>query len=199
MTGQQFPPLSNGQVRLRPLGADDLDWVREAETGEYLALRWRLRGAHPNPRDYADQLWTGTLALFAVERSGGEPIGILSAYQADHRNGHCRVAAAQLQQDTSMDTSFLAGLALFLDYLFTGWPFRKLYFETPEYNLAQFASAVDRGLMRQEARLEDFVFLADRYWDVLFLSTTRDAWSAFRRSPAGRYLARSVIENAVPV
>ena len=191
------PALGNGHVRLRALGPHDLDWVRAAETDEFLAFRWRLRGGHPSPHDYVDQIWTGALAVFVVEQAtDGRPIGIVSAYQADHRNGHCRVAAARLHPDGSMDTSFMAGVALFFEYLFTGWPLRKLYLETPEYNIGQFASAVDRGLLRVEARLEEFVFLADRYWDMLFLSVSRDSWSAFRATATGRHLLRRPVDLA---
>lgn len=137
------PALSNGHVRLRALDIADLDWLRAAETDELLAFRWRLRGGHPSPNDFVDQLWHGLLVMFVVEKvDDSASVGILSAYQADQRNGHCRVAGARLSLDGSMDSSFLAGLALFLDYLFGGWPFRKVYLETPEFNLPQFASAV---------------------------------------------------------
>lgn len=198
------PALGNGHVRLRALGPHDLDWLRAAETDEFLAFRWRLRGGHPSPSDYVEQIWGSALAVFVVEQAAdGRPIGIVSAYQPDHRNGHCRAAAARLYPDGSMDTSFMAGISLFFEYLFTGWPFRKLYLETPEYNLGQFSSAVDRGILRVEARLEEFVFLADRYWDMLFLSVSRESWSAFRTTPIGRHLLRrrpdlsTLVHNAV--
>lgn len=185
--------LTNGAIRLRALTMRDMAWLRDAETGEDLAYRWRLHGAHPSPRDHAEQVWQGVLALFVVEQvADGEPLGVLSAYQADHRNGHCRIAAARLGTTDSADTAFLAGIALFYDYLFAGWPFRKLYLETPEFNVGQFGSAVDRGLMRVEARLEEFTYLHGRYWDVLFLSVTRESWAGFRETAAGRRLVRQV-------
>ena len=186
------PALSNGQVRLRALDIADLDWLRAAETDELLAFRWRLRGGHPSPNDFVDQLWHGLLVMFVVEKvEDGTAVGILSAYQADQRNGHCRVGGARLSLDGSMDSSFLAGLALFLDYLFGGWPFRKVYLETPEFNLPQFASAVDRGILEIEARLTEFVFLADRYWDVVFLAVSREKWASLRESVLGRYLLKT--------
>jgi hypothetical protein len=185
------PALSNGHVRLRALDVADLDWLRAAETDELLAFRWRLHGGHPSPNDFVDQLWHGLLVMFVVEKvDDGAAIGLLSAYQADQRNGHCRVAGARLSLDGSMDSSFLAGLAIFLDYLFGGWPFRKLYLETPEFNLSQFASAVDRGILEIEARLAEFVFLADRYWDVVFLAVSREKWAELRESVLGRYLLK---------
>lgn len=192
MGNMKPPALSNGHVRLRALDVADLDWLRAAETDELLAFRWRLRGGHPSPNDFVDQLWHGLLVMFVVEKvDDGAPVGILSAYQADQRNGHCRVAGARLSLDGSMDSSFLAGLAIFLDYLFGGWPFRKLYLETPEFNLPQFASAVDRGILEIEARLAEFVFLADRYWDVLFLAVSREKWAELRESVLGRYLLKT--------
>jgi hypothetical protein len=186
------PVLSNDIVRLRALRVADLDWLREVETDELLAFRWRLRGGHPSPHDFVDQLWHGLLVMFVVEKvADSSAIGILSAYQADQRNGHCRVAGARLALDGSMDTSFLSGLAMFFDYLFAGWPFRKLYLETPEFNLVQFASAVERGILAVEARLTDFVFLMDRYWDVVFLAVTREMWMSTRSSVLGKYLLKT--------
>ena len=183
------PTLSDERVRLRALGPDDLDWLRAAETGAWLSFRWRLHGAHPHPQEYAEQIWAGTLALFVAESAtDARPLGILSAYQPDHRNGHCRVAAARLESSGSADALFLAGLTMFFDYLFSGWPFRKLYLETPEFNIAQFRSALDRGVLQLEGRLREYVFLADRYWDVLFLSVSRQSWAEFRTTTLGRRL-----------
>jgi hypothetical protein len=183
-----IPVLSNGSVRLRALSLRDTEWLRDAETDEFLAFRWRLHGAHPNPFD-AEQIWVGALALFVVERaSDASVMGILSAYQADQRNGHCRVAAARLEPGKSMDTGFMSAVAIFFDYLFGGWPFRKLYLETPEFNVPQFASVIDRGLMSVEARLREFVFLSGRYWDMLFLSVSRETWNLFRSSRPGQHL-----------
>lgn len=188
----RMPALTNGRISLRALSVEDLDWLRAAETSEFLAFRWRLRGGHPNPNDFVDQLWSGLIALFVIEQAGeGEPVGILSAYQADQRNGHCRVAGARLRANASLDSSFMSGLVLFFDYLFGGWPFRKLYLESPEFCLAQFRSAVACGYLTEEARLTEFVFLDDRYWDVVFLSVTRDAWALTRSSR----MAKHLIEN----
>jgi len=189
--------LETDQVRLRALDAGDLDWLRRAETDAQLAFRWRLHGAHPSPMEYADQVWAGTLALFVVEaqpsadRPDGGLLGLVSAYQPDHRNGHCRVAAARLDPAGSADALFLGGVALFLDYLFQGWSFRKVYLETPEFNVGQFRSAIDRGVMRVEARLEEFVYLDGSYWDVLFLAVGREAWGRFGQTALGcRLLAK---------
>jgi hypothetical protein len=186
------PALHNGHVRLRPLAVEDLDWLRAVETGEFLAFRWRLHGGHPSPHDFVDQLWHGLLVMFVVERvSDGSVVGVLSAYHADHRNGLCRVGGARLVRNDSLDTAFLAGLAMLFDYLFDGWPFRKLYLETPEFNLPQFASAVERGVLVVEARLTEAVFLVDRYWDALFLSVSREMWLTMRSSVLGRYLLKT--------
>src|SRR5687767_10077295 len=104
------PALSNGHIRLRAISVEDLDWLRAAEADKSQPFRWRLHGGHPSPYDYVDQLWNGLLALFVVEKVDDRlAVGILSAYHADHRDGHCRIAGARLGADGSMDTSFLSG------------------------------------------------------------------------------------------
>jgi RimJ/RimL family protein N-acetyltransferase len=61
---------------------------------------------------------------------------------------------------------------LFTRYLFDVWPFRKVYFEMPEFNYRQFASA-SGGALRVEARLRDHDYYRGRRWDRLTLAAYR--------------------------
>lgn len=76
-------------------------------------------------------------------------------------------------------TVLMGGLVLLIEHLFRGWPFRKLYFECPEYNLEQFASAVPK-ILTEEARFREYVYYNERYWDLLMLSLTRETWKLQR-------------------
>ncbi len=69
------------------------------------------------------------------------------------------------------------GAALFLEYVFRGWSFRKLYFELPEFNLAQFSRGVNR-LFVEEGRLREHLYYDGRFWDKVILALYRTTWEA---------------------
>jgi hypothetical protein len=104
-----------------------------------------------------------------------EVLGIVVGYDADFRNGHAKVGAARFTDGTAHSLQFVRGAFLFFEYLFRGFPFRKLYLEVPEYNLAQFASGLD-SLFELEGSLRAHTWFDDRYWDLHFLALSRDRW-----------------------
>ena len=67
---------------------------------------------------------------------------------------------------------------MFVDFLFQGWNFRKVYFEAAEFNLAQFSSFFD--LLEPEAQYRQHIFLSDRWWDLHVKSVWRADWPAVR-------------------
>jgi hypothetical protein len=171
MTGPAVVPLHYRSTKLVPLGPHHLGWLRDAELQGPVAFRWRHHGAHPEPHSF-EAVTLSCLAAFVVT-SRNEPCGIVTAYDHDHANQHCKVAAARLGGGAGLAT--IRGTLLLIDYLFHGWPFRKLYFETPEYNLRQFASR-DHLPLREEGRLVEHVFLGSRFHDLVILSLYRDDW-----------------------
>lgn len=168
---------------LVPLAPEHTAGLRNLELSEELAFRWRHGGSHPAPDQYAASLWTDVLCNFLVfdtSSSDGSPIGLVSAYQPDHPNGHCRIAAARFAPSTVAGRHVLRGAMLLLDHVFRGWPFRKVYFEVPEYNLPQFSSGIGT-LLIEEARLADYLYLDGRYWSMCFLAMTREHWDSERQ------------------
>jgi len=81
------------------------------------------------------------------------------------------------------------GMALFLQYVFTCWNFRKLYAEFPEFNLPLFESALRRGYCQLEGRLREHVYFGRRYWDLLTVAVYRDVWDTI----SARQGLRSII------
>jgi hypothetical protein len=162
---------------LVPLAPEHLSALRNLELGDDIAFRWRHGGAHVHPDAYSQSVWDGVLASFLVfdRQNATEPRGLVTAYQADTANGHCRVAATRFGVGTSSSFATIRGLFLLFDYLFKGWNFRKLYLEVPSFNLSQFTSAADH-LFDEEARLVDYVFLDGEYWDLVFLALDRAVW-----------------------
>lgn len=105
------------------------------------------------------------------------------------RNQHAYVAAAKFDS-SDRAPHFLDGVALFVDYVFSTWPFRKIYLEVPSYNLSQLGSQVG-GLLAEEGRLLDHVWLNGRTWDLHLLALYQSSWQARRQE----FLARPVRAN----
>jgi hypothetical protein len=175
-----FPTLTSRHVALRPINPADYASLQLAEVSGEIGHRWRFRGQTPSPEHWAANLWNGVLSQYLVwPTRGGDPAGLVMAYQASFQDGHAYVAATRLNPD-NRSPALMLGLALFLEYLFGTWAFDKLYFEVPEYNLHQFGSSIGR-LLKVEAQLRDHYRYGDRMWDKLTLALYRSDWKASPR------------------
>lgn len=72
-----------------------------------------------------------------------------------------------------------------INYAFAVWPLRKLYAEVLEFNIGTLSS-MTRHLFTEEARLSEWDFFDDRWWDLVYLSLTRVAWESARSRLMGR-------------
>lgn len=173
--GPTLPSLQGRNVFLRPVGPEDYHSLRAVELSEQLGPRWRFRGATPSPEQWSQVTWSSTLAQFlVVARHSNKPIGIAAVHQANFQDGYAYMSAAHFEPSRP-SPAMMIGLAIFLNYVFSCWSFRKLYMEVPEYNYERFASVVDR-YGRLEGRLRDHLHFGDRYWDQLTVAIYRDRW-----------------------
>jgi hypothetical protein len=174
------PPLRTRRVVLKPVSANDYDALRMLELGDSLGPRWRYRGSTPSPETFAQTLWASVLAQYLVCPANGDgpPAGVLVCYGADMQDGFAYVAAAKFDRSRP-SPMVLEGCIIFLEYLFACWPFRKLYFESMEFNLVQFKSGLDR-LLHEEGRLRSHSYLGGRYWDQVTMALYRDEWRESR-------------------
>lgn len=172
----QFAPLRNRFVILRPLTLEDYPYVRQLELTADLGPRWRFRGSTPSPEQWSAMLGqTNILAHFLVmHATTHEVLGVVCVYNPDFQHGHARFAAARFPAQRR-DALFLLGVVLFLDYVFHTWNFRKLYADTPEYNLSQFRSGIGRAFTL-EGVLREHSYYGGRYWDEYILAVHRDRW-----------------------
>lgn len=174
-TNPKFPRLTGKHVYLRPVVVSDYAHLQIAETAEGLGPRWRFRGSTPSPEAWAHTVWNAVLVQYLViDRNQEVPLGIVVVYGASFQDGYARLAAGKFDQ-ADRSPKFMLGVGLALRYVFTCWPLRKLYLETPEYNYAQFASGAGK-LFDVEARLHEYSYLDGRYWDELILSLSRAVW-----------------------
>jgi hypothetical protein len=195
----EFPVASllGEHVFLRQISPEDYRFLRSAELGSELAVRWRFRGASVSPEHWAQNLWQSVLAQYlVVGTQDPTPLGLVAVYQAAFQDGHAYLAAERFQARRP-SPPMIFGLALFIDYVFTCWDFHKLYLEVAEYNLHQFQSGVGR-LFDLEARLRDHIWYGGRHWDQVVLALYRDTWqekgtrllAGARRRPERRLIVR---------
>ena len=167
-------------VSLAPLTDGDLGALYAAAINPRVSHRWRFRGRTPSPEEFRATLYKGSLAQFMIKaRSvGGEPIGLVSAYDADMISGHCYAAVQRTPHGTSNEAVghglMIEGVLTFVQYLFDHFSLRKIYFEIPEYN-RDFLNS-DGGLLEQEGRLIEHQYYADRYWDLYTYALYRSKW-----------------------
>lgn len=171
-------PLHGKNVVLRPLEPSDLPELRRRELREDIAFTWRHHGVHDSPDIFASRLWSESVFQFVVTiRHSQEIDGLITAYQADPFNGTVYLGAARFSSVGR--ASFIGALALAFDYLFFGWPIRKIYFESPGFSVRSFHSAIGR-CFREEGVLREHVFLDGQYWDLHLLALWRDDWAMLR-------------------
>lgn len=171
--------LYGRSVRLRAIDPTDYARLRQAETASPISLRWRLNGQSVPPEHYASSLWNGVLAAFIFESlAPSSGCGVVSAYGADPRHGFAHLAAGTLESFGGPVRDALCSaeaVALFVDFVFTGWNFRKIYIDVAAFNAPQFGSFLERCEM--EGRLKDHLYLDGEYWDLVTYALWRDQWS----------------------
>lgn len=187
--GISCPPFQSGpshefarvgrHVALRPITSRDYDRIYRAEMSQNLGSLWRHRGVTPPPERFAQSLWDTVFVQYGVV-STGQPellLGLVAAYKPDFRNGLCFLAVASLETVWPAGIRALEGVVMLVDYIFQEFPMRKIYAETYEFNIQNFATGAGRWFSI-EGRLREYEYAFGRYWDKFILSTERARWEA---------------------
>lgn len=184
------PRLAGRWCALRPVLQADYDELYALSTSPSTGFRWRFRGSTPSPDAFVTSLWNQVLAQFVVTSPGdNRPIGLVVANRADFRCGHAYIAVLADNSSVAGPVTMEAA-ALFIQYLFDSFNLNKLYFESLEFNLQQFASGVDRFFV-EEGRLRNHDYYSGRWWDLYIMAIYREAWAA-----SGSALIAEVPEDA---
>ncbi len=168
--------LSSSRMRLRSVRATDGDWLYDLLT-RTSGSRWRYRGRTPAPGEFHVDLWRGVLSQFVITDAEDRPVGLVGAYNANSTAGHCHVFAVGATDQGRLITE---ATARFADWLFETFEFHKLWIESAEFNLAQFASLTELATI--EGRLTNFDYWGGRFWDLLIMSVTQERWTRHRRT-----------------
>jgi len=144
----------------------------ELATMEEHNFRWRFRGALPPYEAFTRTIHDHVLVQFAVvaEGRGSHIVGHAMALDADLRDGYCNVG---LVSDPNCH-SVMEAVVLLVNYVFSHWPLRKIYFRVAEYNTVQYsrylAHPLAEGIFQEEGRLRDHLYFDGRYWDEIIYS-----------------------------
>jgi hypothetical protein len=168
------PTLTGRHVYLRPVVPEDYRVMRLLDLGESLGVRWRFRGATPSPEQWSQAGGAQLAHFLIVRRADNSPIGAATAYQHNFQDQYAYIAAAAFDP-AEHNPLVILGIAMFIDYTFKCWNFRKLYMELPAFNLDQFGRGVGRMLV-EEGRLREHMYYDGRFWDKVILALYRRTW-----------------------
>lgn len=173
------PPLQGRRVSLVSLTPKYYEFLWSME--EALGFRFRFRGTTPSPDAFVSSLWDKQLAAFVlIRRDRSMPVGLVSVYQEDARNGTAFVAVGQHPEAAGRGYG-AEGLILLVNYCFSVWNFRKLYAETNEYNISGVSKLRER-LFVEEGRFGSHEFYAGRWWDKIIFAAYKERWNELRSS-----------------
>jgi RimJ/RimL family protein N-acetyltransferase len=175
-----LPPIIGRHVLLRTVEPQDYSGLYRLCTGYATSYRWRFRGATPSPEEFSRALWQEVLAQFVIIRANKPTsvAGLVVAYNPDFRNDTVHVGIV-LDPAYQRKAWPLEGLALFVDYVFTMWRFRKIYFESPASVISEMALSLET-YTRREGVLVGHEFLAGSYVDLHILALWREDWTNLR-------------------
>lgn len=146
-----------------------------------LGSRWRLGATHPSPEAYAASLWDGVHSHYVlIDRVKSKPLGVVILYNHDALHGFAYLAAARFSDSWTDRRSFLRVFARVVCYTFDALPIRKLYLETPDFNMSSLTSLMRRGLMQTEGILRSHRFCDRVYCDQYVLAIYASSVGSFR-------------------
>ncbi len=183
-----FVGLFGRRTSLTPCMQGDLDWIYQLAVHADVGYRWRLRGETPPPDAFARFLWSESFCQFAIRESrSGRPLGLVQAYAGDHVSRHTKVAVL-LDPSAQLSGWPMEAIVVFLAYLYTTWPFAKVYFEGAATSLDSFLQSRS-DLFVEEGRLREHVFVRGHYdsWVIASMSRQRFAvaWTSYLAAAVG--------------
>jgi RimJ/RimL family protein N-acetyltransferase len=155
-----------------------------------VGTRYRYYGATPSFDEFAHRAWDSVLGQWlVVSKATRRPVGFTVISSADHRSGTAHFSVVGTP-DTWRGAVMMDAMGVFFQYVFWAFPFRRLFAETAEDNLSQFASGEGRFFELEGCRREA-IWLRGRYQDLHFLTVSRERWR-----DVGEPLHRRLMANA---
>jgi hypothetical protein len=161
------------ELLLRPLLPGDYRRLYEFVQHPGVGDRWRFNSGVPPFEQFVEGLWDGVLLQTVICCEGADDVaGLVSAYNADFRNGTVEIALVQ-RPDLPARGVAIVGLGAFLGELFATWPFRYAIFEVYDFSLPSIASGLARFADRRGV-LKDDLYVDGVYHDRHIFTLDRD-------------------------
>lgn len=136
---------------------------------------WRMSGAAVPYEDFANSLVSGVFAQFAVVQTDSlRVLGLVQGISASFRHGTCGLGVFSTREG-KIGARTVIGALLFIEYLFSEFPMRKIYAESTAPAFAGFSSGVGR-LFEVEGRLRAHEWHDGEYQDSIIAALTREVW-----------------------
>jgi ribosomal-protein-alanine N-acetyltransferase len=163
-------------VILRPLLESDLNRIYSWRCNTADLFLWFQRPEVLSCEEFIDYFKRFTkntihIILMVQSKSKQEPLGMVYTYEPDYLNGYAFLCSYIAPNHRGYLYGAEASL-LFTDYIFTYYPFRKLYAEVYEYNTPSLNNVLKSG-WKEEGRLKQHRWYSDGYKDMLIFALYR--------------------------
>jgi RimJ/RimL family protein N-acetyltransferase len=197
LSSGELPPRRTSRVELRVVGREHSEYLWDLCTQPEILHRFGWSGSTPNPLEFERAIWDGVLVQFLIAKTSapGDVAGLIQCINANWRHGTARLQA--VLDPTSQHRIWpIEGFMLFVNYVFSTYPLRKLYGEVSEPNFEQFSSGAARNLFDVEGCLAEHEWHLGQYVDTYIVSMTRGRWEQNRATRSWQRLLR--LESAAP-
>jgi len=169
-------PTEYGDWSLRPVQAPDVPMLYEWVMDPRVNHRWTTRGMLIPYDKFAQRIWDDVLVNLLVHDGSQQPLAWATLTSVDLHSGHCSAAVVVDPQQPKAAAIGPRTVCLMLRYAFAIYPFRKIYFESPEFAVRDFRTALGR-LLTVEGILTEHLYYAGRHWDMYILGMTAQRWA----------------------
>jgi hypothetical protein len=198
--GRSFAPsprrTASQLVRLRPLGLDEVVWAHQFEMG--LGAAGRFGGRVVGATEYERHLWSDVWGQYVVERRDGARIGMAAIFGVDLASGSAS-AAIYLDPDQIGRGHGPEAMLQLADICFIDIGVSRIEGTSTTPALAQFRSAVDRGLISAYATITASRHQHGSLVDEVLWTISRATWDHYRarRSSQPTAAEASTLEKAI--
>ena len=165
---------------MKPTEPNDYSWLYGLATSPETGVRWRFRGTIPSPEQFVSLLWREVEVQFVLwGRADARRLGLVQLIRYANKDGHAGVSF--ILDPTAQKSGWaIEGMILFINYVFTTMPIRKLYFESLEFSVNDYSSAIG-AFLQDEGTLREHEYFNEKFLDLHISALYRKTWLENRR------------------
>lgn len=175
--------LCTSRVKLRSVKDDDIPtlilWRNDTKTMPFWTVRRSLLSDYESINEFWADLKRDKDVMLIAEDTKQQIIGMCYSYNSNYIDGHTFVTVFVDEKYRNKLGYGIDITALFIDYLFTFFNFRKLYFETYEYSSS--SSMWKKFGANLEGVFPEHHYYNGIWWTLNRFSVFRDSLTKFRK------------------